>query len=138
MKMIGRHANARYTRAAAVAVTAFMQPLSVCTILLFAQNYAGQNCRTYEHFSINRRDRRSFETIACAILRTSRVLAHPSFVVSLFPSLFFFLMRRYVTGTAITIDHGRGKLERSGSFGRDIRADIRDCFKSVTFIFFRG
>lgn len=60
MKMIGRHANARYTRAAAVAVTAFSSHSRSARYYYLHKITPAKIAA----LSINRRDRRSFETIA--------------------------------------------------------------------------
>lgn len=106
MKMIARHASERTNErtskrrcaraAAAVAVTAFSSH-SVCTILLFAQNYAQQDCRTYEYSGFDqpsrRRRRRRRDvvrngTVACVIPRAPAEhrprLRPPSYAFSLF------------------------------------------------------
>lgn len=99
------------------AVTAFSSH-SVCTILLFAQNYAGHKIAALTNTrSTDATDRRRSKQSRVFVPRAPRAARRPTRLLS-FPLLFlffFFLMRRYVTGTAITIDRGRGELERDHS-----------------------
>lgn len=133
MKMIGRHASVTLAQQQPAAVTAFSSH-SVCTILLFAQNYAGHkviaalmNTRSTDATDVVRNNR---VHSSCKHGRTPR--PPYSFSLSFFR---FFLMRRYVTGTAITIDRGREENSSTAIAFERCSSWYKGLFKSTACIF---